>query len=44
MFNDTQLESLRISGDLRLVTSLWDLVRRSGETNPLPDTVLDNAG
>ncbi len=44
MFDDTQLESLPVSEKLRLVTSLWDQISRSGETISVPNTVLDNAG
>ena len=43
MFDDTQLESLPVREKLRLVTSLWDQISRSGEAISVPDTVLDNA-
>ncbi len=43
MFEDAQLESLPVSEKLRLVTSLWDQISRSGETISVPNAVLDNA-
>ena len=43
MFDETQLQSLPVNEKLRLVTTLWDQISSSGETIPVPDTVLDDA-
>jgi putative addiction module component (TIGR02574 family) len=43
MFDDTQLESLPVSEKLRLVTTLWDQISRSGETISVSHIVLDDA-
>ena len=43
MFDETQLQSLPLNEKLRLVTTLWDQISRSGETIPVPDIVLDDA-
>ena len=43
MINEIQLEKLPVDEKLRLVTSLWDQIARSGQTISLPPAVLDDA-
>lgn len=43
MIDDAQLESLPVNEKLRLVTTLWDQISRSGQPIVLPKSVLDDA-